>query len=391
MHKMDIAASDRLANIHEYYFSVKLEEIREMNANGDAVLNLGIGSPDMPPSPAVGAALAKEAEKDSSHAYQSYKGIPELREAIGEYYENSYGVQLNPDDEILPLLGSKEGIAHISMAFLNPGDEVLVPDPGYPTYSAATHLAGAKPVVYSLDENNGWAINWEEIREIDLGKVRMMWVNYPNMPTGALGSEQLFEELVAFGKEQGILICHDNPYSRILNDQPLSALSIDGAKDIVLELNSLSKSHNMAGWRLGWVSGSANHIKTVLRYKSNIDSGMFLPIQRGGIAALQEGEEWFEALNAEYRKRRELVFKMLDSLGCKYSEEQSGLFVWASIGEVIAGSEAFCDNLLQEAKVFFAPGTIFGKNGEGYVRVSLCTSIEILSEAAKRLEKFVKT
>jgi len=393
-------AADRLDTIQEYYFSRKLEEIRIMNADGANVLNLGIGSPDLPPSPRVIEALSSSAAKDSAHAYQSYKGIPALREAIAAYSDTIYGVSLNQEDEILPLLGSKEGISHISMAFLNPGDEVLVPNPGYPTYSAATCLAGAKPVFYNLDNRNDWGIDWEQLAQMDLSKIKIMWVNYPNMPTGAKGSLTLFEELVAFGKDKGILICHDNPYSRILNDEPLSMLAVPGAKDVVLELNSLSKSHNMAGWRLGWVSGSSDHIKTVLRYKSNIDSGMFLPVQHGGIAALQEGEDWFEILNAEYSKRRELVWKMLDELGCTYSKDQAGLFVWAKIGGgqldadaspvASAKGEAFCDEVLQESKVFFAPGTVFGSNGEGYIRVSLCSKMDVLEEAAQRIGEMAK-
>ena len=358
-----------------------------MNAEGAGILNLGIGSPDMPPSPKVIAALSAEAAKESAHAYQSYKGIPELRHAIADYCQRTYAVQLNGDAEVLPLLGSKEGIAHISMAFLNPGDEVLVPDPGYPTYAAATRLAGATPISYDLDEDKDWAVDWERMGKMDLSKVKLMWVNYPNMPTGSRGSLKLFEEIVAFGIEHNILICHDNPYSRILNGDPLSMLGVEKSKDIVLELNSLSKSHNMAGWRLGWVSGSAAHIKTVLRYKSNIDSGMFLPVQRGGIAALQEGADWFEALNAEYAKRKQVVLGMLDKLGCSLGKDQSGLFVWAKIGDGQSGSEEFCDALLHDAGVFFAPGTIFGKNGEGYLRVSLCSSIEVLEDAAQRVDR----
>ncbi len=390
MDKMSMQAADRLGNVHEYYFSAKLEEIRRMNAAGADVLNLGIGSPDLPPSPKVKAALSEEASKDDTHAYQSYKGVPELRAAITDYYDRTYKVNLNPETEVLPLLGSKEGVSHISMAFLNPGDEVLIPDPGYPTYAVVTQLAGAKPTVYTLDGENDWGIDWDQLNNMDLSKVKIMWVNYPNMPTGSKGSMELFEEIVAFGRQHNILICHDNPYSRILNDEPLSMLAVLGAKDVVLELNSLSKSHNMAGWRLGWVSGSEEHIDTVLRYKSNIDSGMFLPVQRGGIAALEEGEDWFEQLNSEYRTRKDLVCQMLDDLGCSYSPEQAGLFIWARIGDGQESSEIFCDTILQEAKVFLAPGTIFGKNGEGYVRVSLCNSPKVLIKAGQRISEYAR-
>ena len=390
MDKMSMQAADRLGNVHEYYFSAKLEEIRRMNAAGADVLNLGIGSPDLPPSPKVKAALSKEASKDDTHAYQSYNGIPELRAAIADYYDRTYKVNLNPETEVLPLLGSKEGVSHISMAFLNPGDEVLIPDPGYPTYAVVTQLAGAKPTVYTLDGENDWGIDWDQLNNMDLSKVKIMWVNYPNMPTGSKGSMELFEEIVAFGRQHNILICHDNPYSRILNDTPMSMLAVAGAKDVVLELNSLSKSHNMAGWRLGWVSGREEHIDTVLRYKSNIDSGMFLPVQRGGIAALEEGEAWFEQLNSEYRTRKDLVCQMLDALGCSYSPDQAGLFVWARIRDGQESSEIFCDAILKEANVFLAPGTIFGKNGEGYVRVSLCNSPKVLIKAGQRISEYAR-
>ena len=390
MEKMAIPAADRLGNIQEYYFSTKLEEIRQMNVGGADVLNLGIGSPDLPPSPRVIAALSSEAAKDSAHAYQSYKGIPELRSSIATYSEKTYGVTLNSETEILPLLGSKEGVSHISMAFLNPGDEVLIPNPGYASYSAATHLAGAKTVSYNLAENDDWALDWAQLNRMDLSRVKMMWVNYPNMPTGSKGSLDLFERVVAFGRQHNILICHDNPYSRILNDEPLSMLAVSGAKDVVLELNSLSKSHNMAGWRLGWVSGAAAHIKSVLRYKSNIDSGMFLPVQMGGIAALKESDDWFNALNSEYENRRVQVWKLLDALNCVYDKQQSGLFVWAKIRNGKYGAEYYCDSILKEAKVFLAPGTIFGSNGEGYVRVSLCSTIDTLTEAARRIDEYVQ-
>ena len=361
-----------------------------MNAAGADVLNLGIGSPDLPPSAKVRRVLATEASRDDTHSYQSYKGIPELRDAIANSYERTYHVKLKADNEVLPLLGSKEGVSHISMAFLDPGDQALIPDPGYPTYATATQLAGARPLMYSLDANNDWGIDWNQLNNMDLSRVKIMWVNYPNMPTGSKGSMELFEEIVAFGREHHILICHDNPYSRILNDTPLSMLAVDGARDVVLELNSLSKSHNMAGWRLGWVSGSEEHIATVLRYKSNIDSGMFLPVQRGGIAALEEGEDWFEQLNSEYRNRKDMVCQMLDELGCTYNLNQAGLFVWAGIGTGEPSVENFCDTILREAKVFLAPGTVFGKNGEGYVRVSLCNPMAVLNEAAQRIGEYAK-
>src|SRR5215203_455521 len=377
--------ADRLNGIGEYYFSQKLREIDELNKTGNPVINLGIGSPDMPPSAEIIQVLQEEIVKPNVHAYQSYKGVPAFRKAIADWYQKWYGVTLNPDNEILPLIGSKEGIMHVSMAYLNKDDEVLIPDPGYPTYKSATHLAGGKCIPYELTEENDWQPDFATLEKLDLSKVKLMWVNYPQMPTGQLPTKELFEKLVAFAKRNNILICHDNPYSFILNDKPESLLSVSGAKDVAIELNSLSKSHNMAGWRVGILCGAKEKIEDVLRFKSNMDSGMFLPLQLAAAKALTLGNEWHSALNAIYTKRREKVFQILNELDCSYNSSQAGLFVWAKIPKTFSNGYELSDVVLKHARVFITPGGIFGNAGEQYVRVSLCSTEEKFTEAFHRI------
>lgn len=377
--------SKRLKGIGEYYFSKKLGEIDELNKAGKNIINLGIGSPDLPPHPVVIKTLQEESAKPNVHAYQSYKGSPVLRNAMSEWYKRWYNVELDPASEILPLIGSKEGIMHICMTYLDKGDEVLVPDPGYPTYNSAVKLAGGKPRTYKLSEKNNYEPDLGKLRKKGLKKVKLMFVNYPQMPTGHLPSKELFEKLVKFARKNKILIVHDNPYSFILNENPLSLLSIEGAKDHVIELNSLSKSHNMAGWRVGMLCGAKERIAEVLRFKSNMDSGMFLPVQLAAAKALTLGKEWQEEVNSVYRKRREKVFELLDRLGCIYSKEQAGLFVWAKIPSTYKDSYTFSDEILYNNGVFITPGSIFGNAGKKYVRVSLCAPVEKLEEAMERL------
>lgn len=378
--------AQRLEQIHEYYFSQKLRQIEELNKTGAPVINLGIGSPDLPPHPTVIKTLQEESLKPNVHAYQGYKGVKPLRDAMAQWYQKWYGVPLNPDTEILPLIGSKEGIMHICMTFLNEGDEVLVPNPGYPTYRSAVLLAGGKCVDYELKEEQHWAPDFEALEQMNLGKVKLMWVNYPHMPTGQLPAKGLFEQLVAFGKKHNILICHDNPYSFILNDRPTSILNVEGAKDTALELNSLSKSHNMAGWRVGMLCGAKDKIDAVLRFKSNMDSGMFMPLQLAAVTALQLDQDWYDSLNMVYAKRRQKVFDLLDHLECTYSKEQSGMFIWAKIPDRYRDGYELSDEVLTNARVFITPGGIFGSAGNGYIRVSLCSPEERFIEAKKRIE-----
>jgi len=379
-----IAPAQRLEEVKEYYFSAKLREVRQMVADGKKVINMGIGSPDMPPSEAVINAISASLHDVKAHEYQSYQGLPELREAIAAFYSTHFGVSLNPANEILPLMGSKEGIMHISMAFLNEGDKVLIPNPGYPTYTSATKLVGAQPVFYNLSADNNWEPDFEALEALDLSSVKIMWVNYPHMPTGAKGSRKMFKKLVAFATKHNILLVNDNPYSFILNDEQLSVFQIEGAKDIALELNSLSKTFNMAGWRVGMVSGSPALIDSVLKVKSNMDSGMFYAIQKGAIAALESGSDWFASLNAMYTKRRNLIFKLADLLGCTYDRNTAGLFVWAKLPEGIEDAEKYVDSILYDKHIFLTPGTVFGSAGEGYVRFSLCADEAIISQAIAR-------
>lgn len=381
--------ANRLNGIGEYYFSQKLREIDTMNRAGDNVINLGIGSPDLPPHPEVIKVLQEESAKPNVHAYQSYKGSPILRQAIADWYQNWYNVQLDADTEILPLIGSKEGIMHICMTYLNEGDQALVPNPGYPTYRSAVKLAGGECVDYALTEANNWQPDFEALEQLDLSKVKLMWVNYPQMPTGQLPDAAVFAKLIAFGNKHQILICHDNPYSFILNNEPVSLLAQPGAKDIVLELNSLSKSHNMAGWRVGMLCGAADRINEVLRFKSNMDSGMYLPLQLAAAKALQVDNSWYDTVNEEYKRRRELAYQLLDLCGCTYSKHQVGMFLWAKVPAAFENGFAFSDHFLYKAKVFLTPGGIFGSSGDGYCRISLCSSEARIKEAISRIETII--
>jgi LL-diaminopimelate aminotransferase len=386
---MIVKPADRTENVQEYYFSQKLAHIDRMRREGLDVINLGIGSPDQPPSGNTISALMDEANKPSSHGYQSYSGIPALRKAFSDWYGKYFHVELNPDNEILLLMGSKEGIMHISMAFVNPGDEVLVPDPGYPTYSSVTKLVGGIVRKYNLTEENGWLPDLQSLEKSNLSKVKLMWVNYPNMPTGAKGTTDLFENLVAFCRKYKILLCNDNPYSFILNNRYISLLSVDGAKDIALEMNSLSKSHNMAGWRIGMVAGQSDYIKTILKVKSNMDSGIFLAMQKAAVEALSNQESWYGLINSVYLKRRRIVEEIMSLLKCRYDKSQAGLFVWGRIPEEITDCESWIEDLLTNTLVFITPGFIFGQNGERYIRISLCATEERLNEARKRLENYL--
>jgi aspartate/methionine/tyrosine aminotransferase len=382
--------SKRLEGIGEYYFSQKLREIEGLNKQGKNIINLGIGSPDLPPHPDVIRVLQEESAKPNVHAYQSYKGSPLLRNAIAAWYQQWYEVELNPESEILPLIGSKEGIMHICMTYLDEGDIALLPNPGYPTYRSAVKLAGGACVEYDLKKENNWYPDFEELERTMVaarrGAVKLMWVNYPHMPTGQLPDRALFEKLVAFGKKHQILICHDNPYSFILNDHPMSLLSLPGAKETVVELNSLSKSQNMAGWRVGTLSGAKDRIDEVLRFKSNMDSGMFLPVQLAAAKALSLGKDWYDSVNAVYRERRVKVFELLELLGCDFDRDQVGMFVWAGIPAKYKDGYDLSDQVLYGAGVFITPGGIFGKAGEGYIRVSLCSPGEKLQEGIVRVK-----
>ncbi len=378
-----IQPANRLQETKEYYFSRKLKEVRALEAAGHPIINMGIGSPDIAAPDAVVTALHTALENPKVHQYQSYTGIPELREAMTAFYKTHYNVLVDATTEVLPLMGSKEGIMHISMAFLNAGDKVLIPNPGYPTYSAVTKLVEAVPVFYDLEEANHWLPDLDALQKKDLSEVKLMWVNYPHMPTGATAKDGFFEELIAFAKANEILIINDNPYSFILNDHPTSILSIAGAKDVALELNSLSKSFNMAGWRVGMVMGSQTHISHILKVKSNMDSGMFYGIQQGAIAALQLDASWFDSMNTIYRKRRERIYTLVEKLGCTYEKNGVGLFVWAKLPDGV-DAEVFIDEVLLEKHVFITPGTIFGSQGAGYIRFSLCVTEDQIQKAIDR-------
>ena len=383
--------SKRLEGISEYYFSQKLREIDQLNKAGKNIINLGIGSPDMPPHPDVISVLQEETSKAGVHGYQGYKGSPVLRNAISAWYNKWYQVQLDPDTEILPLIGSKEGIMHVCMTYLDKGDEVLVPDPGYPTYRSAVKLAGGKCVDYKLIAKNHYEPDFDRLekmlqnRKVKKG-IKLMFVNYPHMPTGQRPDRHLFEKLVAFGRQHEILIVHDNPYSFILNEKPMSLLNVAGAKDCVVELNSLSKSHNMAGWRIGMLCGAKDRVDEVLRFKSNMDSGMFLPVQMAAATALGLDDDWYRNVNQIYHQRRERVFELLDLVGCKYSKDQSGLFVWATIPKKYKDGYELSDEILYNSQVFITPGGIFGNGGNKFIRVSLCGSMERFEEAIKRIK-----
>jgi len=379
-----IELANRLQTVEEYYFSKKLREVALLMANGKPIINLGIGSPDLNPPQKVIDALTESFKHPKANQYQSYQGLPEFREAIVSFYRDQYDVYLSPSTEVLPLMGSKEGIMHISMAFLNPGDHVLIPNPGYPTYTSVTKLVGAEPVFYDLTESSNWLIDIEALEEQDLSKVKIMWVNYPHMPTGTNASNAFFTRLIAFAKRHNILIINDNPYSFVLNKEPKSMLQIAGAKDVCLELNSLSKTFNMSGWRVGMVLGRAEYINAILKVKSNMDSGMLFGIQKAAIQALNCSKLWYVSLNQVYEERRQLIWKLADALNCTYNKNTSGMFVWAKLPPYMK-SEEFVDLLLKEKNIFIAPGTVFGSNGEGYVRFSLCASTEIIEEALARI------
>ena len=379
-----IEPAKRLQSVEEYYFSKKLREVNLLKTSGLPIINLGIGSPDLQPPQKVLTAITDSLTNPNAHKYQSYQGLLELREEMATFYREQFSVSLSPKTEVLPLIGSKEGILHISMAYLNEGDEVLIPNPGYPTYQSVTKLLGAKPVFYDLTEENSWFPDVLALERSDLSKVKLMWINYPHMPTGAKATYKLFEELVAFGKRNNILIINDNPYSFILNDNPKSILSIKGAKEVCIELNSLSKTFNMAGWRVGMVLGDEIYINNILKIKSNMDSGMFYGIQKGAIEALKCSEMWFISLNSVYEQRRALVWKLAEALNCKFDKKASGLFVWAKLPAFVKAEE-FIDVILKNNHIFIAPGTIFGTQGEGYIRFSLCAPVEDIEEAIARV------
>ncbi|MGC1631615.1 MAG: aminotransferase class I/II-fold pyridoxal phosphate-dependent enzyme [Gelidibacter sp.] len=380
-----ITVADRLNTVEEYYFSQKLREVNLLKSQGKPIINLGIGSPDLEPPARVISAIKESMNDANAHKYQSYQGLPELREAMTDFYKEHYGVALSPLTEVLPLMGSKEGIMHISMAFLNPGDEVLIPNPGYPTYASVTKLVGATPIFYDLVAENDWCPDLAALEKSDLSKVKLMWVSYPHMPTGATASNKVFESIIAFAKRHNILVVNDNPYSFVLNDYPRSILKYKGAKDVCLELNSLSKTFNMAGWRVGMVLGNPEYINAILKVKSNMDSGMFYGIQKGAIEALKCSKMWFTSLNSVYEERRQKVWELARALNCTYDESATGLFVWAKLPANL-DSENFIDKVLKEHSIFIAPGTIFGSNGEGYIRFSLCATLEELQDAISRVK-----
>lgn len=391
-----IRTANRLQHVQEYYFSTKLREVRKLKEEGYPILNMGIGSPDLAPSEEVLQTLRNSLEEPGAHQYQSYQGLPQLRETIASFYQEKFGVALDSSAEVLPLMGSKEGIMHISMAFLNPGDRVLIPDPGYPTYGSVTRLVGAEAVPYSLTEANGWFPDLKALEASGLEGVKLMWVSYPHMPTGATATREQLNELVLFARKHNILLVNDNPYSFVLSRDPISILGIPQGDGYVLELNSLSKTFNLAGWRVGMLLGAAPLLQAVLKVKSNMDSGMFYGIQKGAIAALKSGSEWFASLDATYRDRRAGMFQIADRLGCTYDHKAVGMFVWARLPEGSPDSATFVDNLLYEKHLFVAPGTVFGAQGEGYIRFSLCVPQDQIREALKRLDpvpsshKFVK-
>jgi aspartate/methionine/tyrosine aminotransferase len=375
-----------LQHTEEYYFSKKLREIDELNKQGARVINLGIGSPDLPPHPEVIETLNTNAQLPNVHGYQNYKGAPALRQAVADWYQRYYNATFNPNTEILPLIGSKEGIVHICMTYLQEGDQALIPNPGYPAYAAAVRLSGAEAITYNLTQEKNWLIDLNELKKQDLSKVKLMWINYPHMPTGASAPDAFYQELIQFAKEYNILICHDNPYSFILTDTPRSIMSIPGAKDVAIELNSLSKSSNMAGWRIGVLVGAEERINQVLRFKSNMDSGMFLPVQLAAAKALQLDASWYADLNKIYAERRQQVYEIMDLLDCSYQKDQVGLFVWARIPEKYKDGYALSDAVLDKSRVFITPGGIFGDKGDQYIRISLCATVEVLKESIQRIK-----
>jgi aspartate/methionine/tyrosine aminotransferase len=386
---LNIMPANRVQQVKEYYFSRKLKEIAELNAKGTDIISLGIGGPDRPPHIDTINTLCQEAQLPNSHGYQSYVGLPELREAFSQWYKRFYNVELNPTNEIQPLIGSKEGILHTTLAFVNPGDGVLLPNPGYPTYTSVSRLAEAELYTYDLTEESNWEPDFDALEKLPLEKIKLMWVNYPHMPTGKRASLELFQKLVDFGRKHNIVIVNDNPYSFILNDKPLSIFNIEGAKDIAIEMNSLSKSHNMPGWRIGMLASNPTFIQWILKVKSNIDSGQFRPMMKAAIEALKQGQEWYDNVNSTYAKRRLIAEEIMNTLGCHFDPEQSGLFLWGRIPNDAASSEALADNILYNARVFITPGFIFGSNGDRYIRISLCATEEKMNEALNRIKQLV--
>lgn len=383
---MIISPANRVSVVQEYYFSRNNRRLDAMRKSGVEVINLGIGSPDLPPAPKVIETLAREAKNPNAHGYMPYVGVPALREGYAQWYKTWYGVELNPADEVLPLIGSKEGIMHIMLAFINEGDGVLVPDPGYPTYSSVVQMVGGRTLKYKLYEELDWQPNFDELEAMDLSGVKMMWINYPNMPTGASATMSLYERIVDFGRRHNILIVNDNPYSFILHEEPISLLAVEGAKDVAIELNSMSKAHNMAGWRFGMAASNAEVLSTILRVKSNMDSGVFKPMQLAAVEALKLGKEWYDEVNAEYRRRQVAAFQIMDTLGCKYNTKQGGLFVWARIPEEWESAEELSDKVLNETGVFITPGFIFGSQGERFLRISLCAKVEVFEKALAKIK-----
>ncbi|MFY0689740.1 MAG: aminotransferase class I/II-fold pyridoxal phosphate-dependent enzyme [Cyclobacteriaceae bacterium] len=375
--------ANRLKTVQEYYFSKKLREIRELEAEGKEIINLGIGSPDLPPSPSVINALRNYPEQTGMHQYQSYQGIPDLRRAIADFYQQKFDVELDEMSGVLPLMGSKEGINHISMAYLNPGDQVLVPSLGYPTYTSVTRMAEAEPIYYPLDPHNNWEPDWDFFKTVDFSRIKIIWINYPHMPTGTKGNLDVLQQFVTMALENDILLVNDNPYSFILNDEPVSVLSVEGAGKVALELNSMSKTFNMAGWRIGWVCGDQQLLDPVLRIKSNMDSGMFKPLQLAAIEALKSGDDWYRQLNSVYKERRKVAQQLLKSLNCTIAAEQVGMFVWARCSSGTA--DELVDRVLYDHGVFITPGHIFGKQGKSFVRVSLCSPVEVFERARQRI------
>ena len=385
----NVAPADRLAGVSEYYFSKKLKEVAQMNAEGKDVISLGIGSPDMPPSEETVQTLCNEAQNPDGHGYQPYVGIPELRKSFAAWYQKWYNVELNPATEIQPLIGSKEGILHVTLAFVNPGEQVLVHNPGYPTYTSLSKILGAEIVNYNLKENAGWMPDFDELEKTDMSRVKLMWTNYPNMPTGANATMEMYERLVDFARRKNIIIVNDNPYSFILNNHPLSILSVPGAKECCIEFNSMSKSHNMPGWRIGMLASNAQFVQWILKVKSNIDSGMFRAMQLAAAKALEADAEWYESNNRNYRNRRHLAGEIMKTLGCSYDESQVGMFLWGKIPDTYTHVEELTERILHEARVFITPGFIFGSNGARYIRISLCCKDAKLAEALERIRKAV--
>lgn len=386
---MIIDTADRLKTTKEYYFSIKLQEVRKLIADGKDVINIAIGNPDMFPSSNTIDKLYKSALDPAHHGYQPYRSIPELRKAIVNWYKHIYKVELDYETEVLPLIGSKEGITHISLAFLNPGDEVLIPELGYPAYRAVTEMIGGKAIEYSMSEQTGWQPDIKALYKQNLNKVKLMWLNYPNMPTGAPADKSVFKYLIKFARDKKILLCHDNPYSLVLNEsEPISILSIHGAQDVALELNSMSKSHNMAGWRVGWVAAAKSYIDTIIKIKSNVDSGMFKPMQLAAAEALSNPITWHDARNQVYKERRDIVYEIIKRLGCKYNTNQTGLFIWAQLPDSVSSSKKMSDYLLYHHDIFIAPGFIFGPKGDRYIRISLCVPKKTLQEVLSRLKHF---